>query len=101
MSPKILIVDDEPDILELVQIRLEMAGYETLTAESGEVSLKCFFTERPDLALLDLEIPGVDGFELCGQMCGTVRGKRSRSPRGTPDGGEFPEAFIELGIHFE
>ena len=36
MSPKILVVDDEPDILELAQTRLEMAGYETLTAESGE-----------------------------------------------------------------
>ena len=48
MSPKILVVDDEPDILELAQTRLEMAGYETLTAESGEVALKCFFTERSD-----------------------------------------------------
>ena len=49
MPPKILIVDDEPDILELVQTRLQMAGYETLEAESGEDALKMFFTARPDL----------------------------------------------------
>ena len=48
MSPKILVVDDEPDILELAQTRLEMAGYETMTAESGEVASKYFFTERSD-----------------------------------------------------
>ncbi len=65
MPPKILIVDDEPDILELVQTRLELAGYETIAAESGEETLKSFFTARPDLALLDLEMPGMDGFELC------------------------------------
>jgi DNA-binding response OmpR family regulator len=65
MPSKILVVDDEPDILELVQTRPEMAGYETITAESGEEALKCFFTARPDLALLDLEMPGMDGFELC------------------------------------
>jgi DNA-binding response OmpR family regulator len=65
MPSKILIVDDEPDILELVQTRLEMAGYETIAAESGEDALKSFFTARPDLALLDLEMPGMDGFELC------------------------------------
>jgi DNA-binding response OmpR family regulator len=65
MPPKILVVDDEPDILELVETRLAMAGYETITAESGEDALKSFFTARPDLALLDLEMPGMDGFELC------------------------------------
>ncbi|MDA0596938.1 MAG: response regulator transcription factor [Chloroflexi bacterium] len=65
MTSKILIVDDEPDILELVQTRLEMSGYETVTAENGEEALKSFFSDRPDLALLDLEMPGMDGFELC------------------------------------
>ena len=65
MALKILVVDDEPDILELVQTRLEMAGYETIAAESGEEALKSFFVTRPDLALLDLEMPGMDGFELC------------------------------------
>jgi len=65
MPAKILVVDDEPDILELVETRLAMVGYETITAESGEEALKLFFTARPDLALLDLEMPGMDGFELC------------------------------------
>ena len=65
MTSKILIVDDEPDILELVQTRLEMAGYETVTAENGEEALKSFFADRAHLALIDLEMPGMDGFELC------------------------------------
>ena len=62
---KILLVDDTKDILKVVARRLESWGYQAFTAESGEEALKCFFTARPDLALLDLEMPGMDGFELC------------------------------------
>lgn len=65
MSYKILVVDYEPDILELVETRLSMAGYSTVTADSGEEALKAFFIERPDLALLDVEMAGMDGYELC------------------------------------
>ena len=59
MSYKILVVDDEPDILELVETRLSMAGYSTVTADSGEEALKAFFIERPDLALFDVRQCGI------------------------------------------
>ena len=62
---RILIVDDEPDILELVATRLEMAGHEPLRASTGEEGLRAFFQHKPDLALVDIDMPGMDGLELC------------------------------------
>ncbi len=65
---KILIVDDEPDILELVAARMEMAGYAPITAGSGDEGLRLFFEHRPDLALIDIDMPGMNGIELCGRI---------------------------------
>ena len=56
MSATILVVDDEQDILELVSIRLEMAGYRTVLAVLGEEGLRSFFIERPDLAIVVIDI---------------------------------------------
>lgn len=67
-SARILIVDDEPDILELVATRLEMAGHEPLKASTGEEGLRAFFQHRPDLTLIDIDMPGMDGIELCGRI---------------------------------
>lgn len=68
MPATILVVDDEPDILELVSMRLQMAGHRTVLASSGEEALKSFFIERPDLSLIDIDLPGIDGIELCARM---------------------------------
>ena len=68
MAATILVVDDEQDILELVSMRLEMAGYRTVLAASGEEALRAFFVERPDLAVVDIDLPGMDGIELCSRM---------------------------------
>ena len=68
MANTILVIDDEPDILELVSMRLKMAGHRTVLAPSGEEALKSFFTERPDLAIVDIDLPGMDGIELCARM---------------------------------
>jgi len=65
---RILIVDDEPDILALVAARLEMAGHQTIQAATGEEGLRVFFDHRPELALLDIDMPGMDGIELCGRI---------------------------------
>ena len=62
---RILIVDDEPDILELVQYNLAQAGYRVVTAKSGEEAMARVSTDRPDLVVLDLLLPGVDGLQLC------------------------------------
>lgn len=62
---KIMVVDDEPDILELVSTRLEKAGYRVTCADSGAAALRIFFEQRPDLALVDIEMSGMNGLELC------------------------------------
>jgi CheY-like chemotaxis protein len=65
MSKKILVVDDEPDILKVVTFRLRKAGYHILEAVEGEQALQIIEKERPDLILLDLRIPVIDGYEVC------------------------------------
>jgi len=67
---KILVVDDEEDILVLIKYNLEKEGYRVLTALSGETALNLVRSEVPDLVLLDLMLPGVDGTEVCRQIKG-------------------------------
>jgi len=61
---KILIVDDEEDILELVVYNLSREGYQTISAVSGEEALKKSRSETPDLIVLDLMLPGIDGLQV-------------------------------------
>ncbi|WP_277999003.1 response regulator transcription factor [Moorella sulfitireducens] len=63
--PKVLIVDDEPAILELVSFNLQQAGFTTVTAGDGAEALEKAATEKPDLIILDVMLPNVDGFEVC------------------------------------
>jgi len=63
--PKILIVDDESDFNQLVQTRLTANGYKVITAEDGEEGLEKVKSENPDLIVLDVMMPGVDGLEVC------------------------------------
>ena len=65
MPQKILIVDDEPNIVIPLQFLMEQNGYRTLVAQSGEEALESISKEKPDLVLLDIMLPGVDGFEVC------------------------------------
>lgn len=67
-SIKILVVDDTPANLEVVTETLSLAGYATSTAISGERALKRLQTYIPDLILLDVQMPGMDGFETCQQL---------------------------------
>jgi two-component system alkaline phosphatase synthesis response regulator PhoP len=62
---KILVVDDEPFIVELVKFNLESAGYEVITASDGHEALKLIEKEHPDLIILDIMLPGIDGMEIC------------------------------------
>lgn len=62
---KFLIVEDEPDIVELLAYSLHQAGFETTTASNGEDALRHVNIHPPDLILLDLLLPGVDGLEVC------------------------------------
>jgi DNA-binding response OmpR family regulator len=65
MSKRILIVDDEPDVLRLVALRLKKSGYEVLTASDGKTGLDMINSEKPDLVLLDLRLPNMDGIDVC------------------------------------
>ncbi|WP_349255162.1 response regulator transcription factor [Sporomusa sp.] len=65
MAGKILIVDDELNIRELIKFNLEKAGYKVLEADDGQVAVNIAKTNRPDLVVLDLMLPGIDGLEVC------------------------------------
>jgi DNA-binding response OmpR family regulator len=65
MPAKILIVDDEPNIVVPLRFLMEQNGYQTLVAQSGEETLETISKEQPDLVLLDITLPGIDGFEVC------------------------------------
>lgn len=62
---KILAVDDEPNILMSIEFILEMEGYEVHTARDGEEALEVAERERPELILLDINMPRKDGYEVC------------------------------------
>lgn len=63
-TPKILVVDDEPSIVEVVTIYLERSGFSVATASDGQSALRAMATELPDLVILDLMLPEVDGLEI-------------------------------------
>ena len=65
MSQKILVVDDEPEIVRLVRAYLERAGFTVVTASEGREALAVFRHERPNLVVLDLNLPGLDGLDVC------------------------------------
>ncbi len=64
-TAKILAVDDEPELTALMQFHLEHAGYAVGTAANGWEALACVRERRPDLILLDLMLPDLDGFGVC------------------------------------
>lgn len=66
--PKILIVDDDPHIRELVRVFLEEAGMEADEAENGLKALASLEQEKADLVILDVMMPGMDGWELCREL---------------------------------
>jgi len=65
VSCTILSVDDEKDVTDLVRFHLSRAGYEVLTAASGREALDTIGVRRPDLIVLDLMLPDIDGFGVC------------------------------------
>jgi DNA-binding response OmpR family regulator len=65
VKPKILVVDDEPEAVELVEFNLKQAGYAVATAADGAEALKKARAAAPDLIVLDVMLPEMDGFEIC------------------------------------
>lgn len=65
MPKKILIVDDETELLKAISIRLKASGYEVLTAQDGQEGLEKARNSNPDLIILDVLMPRLDGYEVC------------------------------------
>lgn len=61
---KVLVIDDEPDVLLLCRVNLEHAGHEVLVSESGMAGVELAFAELPDVIVLDLMMPTMDGFDV-------------------------------------
>ena len=68
MKEKILIVDDDPDILDALTIILKASGYQVVTARDGVEGLANLKAEEPDLLILDLLMPKMDGFAVCKEL---------------------------------
>ncbi len=65
MDRKILVVDDERPIVDILKFNLEKEGFHVLTADNGLTALECALTQNPDLILLDIMLPKMDGFDVC------------------------------------
>ncbi|MDD5496773.1 MAG: response regulator [Candidatus Omnitrophica bacterium] len=73
MAKRILIVDDEAQLVEMVKMRLEAAGYEVITSYDGQDGFEKARDERPDLIILDLMLPKMDGYKVCGLLKNDAR----------------------------
>lgn len=80
--PKILIAEDEPDIRELVAFTLRFAGYEVVTASNGEEAVQLAIREMPDMALMDVRMPRMTGYDAC------------RAMKANPDLKDMPVVFL-------
>src|SRR5688572_31449146 len=68
VAETILIIEDEPEFAALVELWMTRAGYRTVTARTGPDGLRRFYDERPDLIILDVALPGFDGWQLIGRF---------------------------------
>ncbi len=95
---QILVIDDEKDIVKLLQYNLEKEGYQVLTALTGEDGLETARAKKPDLVLLDLMLPGVDGLEVCRLLRADVRTSSVPVIMLTAKGSEIDQVVgLELG----
>ncbi|MFA5167501.1 MAG: response regulator [Candidatus Omnitrophota bacterium] len=65
---KILFIEDEPDQVMMISLRLEKNGYEVISSMDGEEGFKMAIREKPSLILVDVVMPGIDGFEVCRRL---------------------------------
>ncbi|GIK52209.1 MAG: DNA-binding response regulator [Planctomycetota bacterium] len=91
----VLVIEDEADIVEVIKYNLNKNGFETLTADSGEQGLEVAAARLPDLILLDLMLPRMDGLEVCRRLRGSERTRNIPIVMLTAKG---TEADIVLGL---
>ncbi len=68
MSARLLLVDDDKTLLKFMSDFFEREGYEVFTADRGEKALRVFYSTRPDVVVLDVMMPGMDGWEVCARL---------------------------------
>ena len=73
MTKRILVVDDETQMVDMVKMRLEANDYLVLTAYDGQEALEKARKEKPDLIILDLMLPKMDGYKVCGLLKGDAK----------------------------
>jgi DNA-binding response OmpR family regulator len=73
LQPLVLVVEDDADIRDLVRYRLERTGYRVITAPDGEIGLALALEHTPDLAILDVMMPKMDGLQLASQLKADAR----------------------------
>lgn len=95
MPKKILIVDDEPSIIVPLQFLMQQSGHDTMVAFSGEEAMEIIAASPPDLILLDIMLPIIDGFEVCQRVRENPRWNSIRIILLTAMGGE---ANVAKGI---
>ena len=96
-GPRILLVDDTPANLRLLESVLRPRGYEMLTAGSGPEALEAVTRDRPDLVLLDILMPGMDGYEVCRRLRATPAGAVLPVVMITASGDEEKRRALEAG----
>src|SRR5436309_14100077 len=98
MKHKILVADDEPDAVELIEFNLKASGYEVLRAADGEEALKKARALLPQLIVLDLMLPEIDGLEVCKILRRDARTRASPIIMLTAKAAEIDRVFgLELG----
>jgi two-component system alkaline phosphatase synthesis response regulator PhoP len=94
----VLVVDDEQHIIELIQFNLESNGYEVITSENGEDAIVIAEEEMPDVIILDLMLPGIDGFEACKRIRNNEKTRKIPIIMLTAKGEEMDKVLgLELG----
>ncbi len=99
MSKKIVVADDELSILHVVSMKLRNAGYDVFTAEDGEEALELCRAEHPDMLITDLQMPYLNGLELCKSLHADDETRSIRKMMITARGLDIaPEIMDESGV---
>ena len=87
MDKKVLVIEDDPSVLRFLEYTLRQEGYQVLTATNGLMGIRAARNEGPDLIVLDIMLPGMDGFEICHRL------------RAEPETAQLPILILSAKAH--
>ena len=97
-KPKILAIDDEVDFVEMLKNYFSLRGYEVFTALRGEAGLDIIKKEKPDVVLIDLKMPGIDGDQVLRQMKKLHHASKAIMVTAFKDEGQTEKKFLNMGV---